>query len=906
MNLPRSCFAGLCLLSISSVSLSQIVWNKMAVSELSGVLAFNLFTDASGTVALPTNQGYLRAVPSRAAMEMAKPVSIGIPSASFMTLDPSGGVVIGSLDCFLRLNPGSNEWTRYNLPTSGRSVDQVGFGKDKAIYVLATGSLWKSIDNGATFAVLRSDAGRFAFNSSGHLFVGVSGVNRVARSMDGGATWEYLPNGFRSMATSVSSIVIDRNDNLYASVTTTPGWVVVPSPSDVFTSSNNGDLWQVTNSPLIGPLLVTADGDLIVSGFGQMVLRTSGGERTTYPLPDSTGSLFYDTASRALFYATARGYLHTSTNKGATWRVYSNTAPAMAMSSFVIDAAGKAYVGTSSGAYCSTNSGLSWSPISPASTGVAPSIAGGYALVVGDSGYNYLASSSGINRTRDFLVWEKCSNMWYDGSVIRRMFTLTSTLCFFNEKNSSLYISGNGFRTYDSTLIPFKLLGLTRNALGVFFASARNGIYRSNNNFASWEKVYEAPAGMIIDLDKIIFDAGGYGYAVSYSTPGLFRSSDHGQHWERIFDARLISVGGIISDKGGRLYAVTPMDAYTSSDHGSTWTDVNNGLPTWKKSIAIDSSGYVYISAEEDSKTAVYWTGPAQNPLLLPSTPACIRPVHGDSLVMINPTLLWSVASRAMKYELQIAGDSLFATVVYNNALCRDTTLQIPTLAHKNTYFWRVRGLNDLGAGAFSPVARFRVYIASPQEVPQLIAPLPGSVCSGNPALTWNPVPGAYCYHLQISDDSLFRWYIMNDSSSIVNAHYEFTKWSKSLMYYWRVRARNSVGATPFSSPRSFRVVVSTAEDRALHGPLEFRLDQNYPNPFNPATTIRFTVARPGFLTLKIYDLLGAELETIAAGFFGAGEFTVRWYPKNLSSGVYLCRMQSGTFVKTRKIQLIR
>jgi hypothetical protein len=86
--------------------------------------------------------------------------------------------------------------------------------------------------------------------------------------------------------------------------------------------------------------------------------------------------------------------------------------------------------------------------------------------------------------------------------------------------------------------------------------------------------------------------------------------------------------------------------------------------------------------------------------------------------------------------------------------------------------------------------------------------------------------------------------------------------------------------------------------------PTEFSLAQNYPNPFNPSTTIRFVVPVSGFVSLKVFDLLGREVATLVDEKKDAGSYEVTFDGKNLSSGVYFYRLQAGEFVQTKKLLL--
>ncbi|HLX13041.1 MAG TPA: ice-binding family protein [Bacteroidota bacterium] len=92
--------------------------------------------------------------------------------------------------------------------------------------------------------------------------------------------------------------------------------------------------------------------------------------------------------------------------------------------------------------------------------------------------------------------------------------------------------------------------------------------------------------------------------------------------------------------------------------------------------------------------------------------------------------------------------------------------------------------------------------------------------------------------------------------------------------------------------------------------PETFALLQNYPNPFNPTTKIDYTLGQAGIVSLKVYNVLGVEVATLVNGREAAGTHTVQFNPSegvlNLASGVYMYRLQSGSFVSTKKLVLIK
>jgi len=94
--------------------------------------------------------------------------------------------------------------------------------------------------------------------------------------------------------------------------------------------------------------------------------------------------------------------------------------------------------------------------------------------------------------------------------------------------------------------------------------------------------------------------------------------------------------------------------------------------------------------------------------------------------------------------------------------------------------------------------------------------------------------------------------------------------------------------------------------------PNEFSLSQNYPNPFNPSTTIRYSIPNviaseaKQSVVLKVYDILGNVVATLVNENKAAGNYEVKYDASNLSSGIYFYKLQSGSFVQTKKFILIK
>ncbi len=88
--------------------------------------------------------------------------------------------------------------------------------------------------------------------------------------------------------------------------------------------------------------------------------------------------------------------------------------------------------------------------------------------------------------------------------------------------------------------------------------------------------------------------------------------------------------------------------------------------------------------------------------------------------------------------------------------------------------------------------------------------------------------------------------------------------------------------------------------------PSEISLSQNFPNPFNPQTTISYSITNPGEISLSVYNIQGQKVATLYEGVQQAGEFEVSFDASNLSSGIYLYRLQTAAEVITKQMALIK
>jgi hypothetical protein len=102
-----------------------------------------------------------------------------------------------------------------------------------------------------------------------------------------------------------------------------------------------------------------------------------------------------------------------------------------------------------------------------------------------------------------------------------------------------------------------------------------------------------------------------------------------------------------------------------------------------------------------------------------------------------------------------------------------------------------------------------------------------------------------------------------------------------------------------------YQNVIQNVVDKNIF-PIEYSLKQNYPNPFNPSTVIKFGIPERNNVVIKIYDILGSEVTTLLNQEIEAGWYELKFDAAGYSTGIYICRMQAGNYISTKKMLMIK
>jgi len=121
----------------------------------------------------------------------------------------------------------------------------------------------------------------------------------------------------------------------------------------------------------------------------------------------------------------------------------------------------------------------------------------------------------------------------------------------------------------------------------------------------------------------------------------------------------------------------------------------------------------------------------------------------------------------------------------------------------------------------------------------------------------------------------------------------------------------NSASGGPFKglwfiAQDSFKGIIGNQVEVAESNPASFVVAQNTPNPFNPVTSISFTIAKAGHVTIDVFNSAGQKVDTIANASMSAGSHSVTWNASKFSAGVYFYTVKSGDFSRTMKMTLLK
>jgi hypothetical protein len=379
-----------------------------------------------------------------------------------------------------------------------------------------------------------------------------------------------------------------------------------------------------------------------------------------------------------------------------------------------------------------------------------------------------------------------------------------------------------------------------------------------------------------------------------------------------------------LASNNGYLYAGTESaGAYISSDEGATWT--NTGLGGRIKSFAFNGTNIfaggtdgVHLSTNNGANWITVDSGFSNRNVLslLISNGNLLAGTVSGIFLSTNEGASWMESDSGLTsrivWSLASFGPYLLAGT-YNGHIFRSTDSGIS---------WR-----QADAGVISVVGITSIVSMGENVFAGTDGGPGGLFLSADSGNNWSAInQGLPCHAisaLAVSGNKVFAATTCSDNSGVFllngnSANWTFVGDPASMGFFVDALAASDtylfVGACDIYSYPLLSTVwrrplseMTTSVEGASDGlPRPFSLAQNCPNPFNPSTTISFSLSKKSFISLKVFDILGREVATIASEEMSVGSYSRLWNATNISSGVYFYRLQAGTFTETKKLLLLK
>jgi len=376
----------------------------------------------------------------------------------------------------------------------------------------------------------------------------------------------------------------------------------------------------------------------------------------------------------------------------------------------------------------------------------------------------------------------------------------------------------------------------------------------------------------------------------------VFVSRNRGDNWTQI---ATMTGTGITGGRAHSFYVspldtnimmaaidgVTPDKVIRSTDHGVTWTIIlSDNFSSYGQPLEMDQNDpnkYYFVPDGggfwRSTNGGLSFTEVSTFPF---SSPCDIIVMHDSSNVLFlgesSPSRVYKSSDSGYNWSLVLtsSGSEIpsMANSVFDRSLGYATTF--------SSLLWKTTNYGDSWANIYS----------------QGSSNWGSDICHEDPTLYLNGSYGGSIGYLTLNSGASFTTSLISGGGS-----------GAGIMVPERgyLLAQQTSGLLKMNINYS---VITTVNENIISTitPLSYELYQNYPNPFNPATNIKFALPNSGNVSLKVYDRLGKEVNTLAEGFRSAGIYEIDFDATALTSGVYFYKLVTNDVSFTRKMMLVK
>uniref|UniRef100_A0A7V2ZM09 T9SS type A sorting domain-containing protein n=1 Tax=Ignavibacterium album TaxID=591197 RepID=A0A7V2ZM09_9BACT len=363
------------------------------------------------------------------------------------------------------------------------------------------------------------------------------------------------------------------------------------------------------------------------------------------------------------------------------------------------------------------------------------------------------------------------------------------------------------------------------------------------------------------------------GYIFISGGCGFLRSTDDGESWTGQAPPSLFSFTAIATNSLNHVFVGTMQDGiYRSSDNGMTWVQINEGLTSlYVYSLVTHQNDDVYAGLYYDVCKSTN-NGNSWSPTNLGATFVNTLGINSSGVLFAGANLQGVYKSTDNGATWSVCSNGLTTANIFTLSINTNDDIYLGTVnggAFRSTdegNSWIQIGLNGYQVQCFAFTPSGEIFSGTNN----------GVFKSTDNGTTWT----------HISNNGLSNPYV-------------YCLFFNSAGYLF---AGTGVGLC-----KSVEPVITSVDDSIKNIPRSFILFQNYPNPFNPSTTISWQSPVGSWQTIKLYDLLGREIETIVNGYYEAGSHSTLYIiNSSLPGGVYFYQLKAGKYLETKKMILLK